>query len=28
MVLVYDDEINLSEKKDKVFACFESIKIA
>ncbi len=28
MLIVYDDEINLSEKKDKVFACFENIKIA
>lgn len=28
MLIVYDDEINLSKKKDKVFACFESIKIA
>lgn len=28
MLIVYDDEINLAEKKDKVFSCFESIKIA
>ena len=27
MLIVYDDEINLAEKKDKVFACFEGIKI-
>jgi integrase len=27
MLIVYDDEVNLSEKKDKVFACFKSIKI-
>lgn len=28
MLIVYDDEINLAEKKDKVFACFEGIKVA
>lgn len=28
MLIVYDDEINLSEKKEEVFACFEGIKIA
>jgi len=28
MLIVYDDEINLAEKKDKVFSCFENIKIA
>ncbi|MEA1965386.1 MAG: tyrosine-type recombinase/integrase, partial [Candidatus Aerophobetes bacterium] len=28
MLIVYDDEINLSEKKDKVFSCFKKIKIA
>ena len=27
MLIVYDDEINLSEKKEEVFACFERIKI-
>jgi len=27
MLIVYDDEINLAEKKDKVFACFESISV-
>lgn len=27
MLIVYDDEINLAEKKDKVFACFEGIKL-
>lgn len=27
MLIVYDDEINLSEKKDKVFNCFKGIKI-
>jgi len=28
MLIVYDDEINLSEKKDKVFSCFKEIKVA
>jgi len=28
MLIVYDDEVNLAEKKDKVFACFEDIKVA
>ncbi len=28
MLIVYDDEINLAEKKDKVFACFEDIEIS
>ena len=28
MLIVYDDEINLAEKKDKVFACFEEIKVS
>jgi len=28
MLIVYDDEINLAEKKDKVFSCFNEIKIA
>lgn len=28
MLIVYDDEVNLAEKKDEVFACFEGIKIA
>lgn len=28
MLIVYDDEINLREKKDKVFSCFEGIKVS
>jgi len=26
MLIVYDDEINLAEKKDKVFNCFKGYK--
>ena len=28
MLIVYDDEVNLLEKKDKVFSCFSGIKVA
>jgi len=28
MLIIYDDEVNPAEKKDKIFACFERIKIA
>jgi len=28
MLIIYDDEVNLSGKKDKVFACFNEIKVA
>ncbi len=28
MLIVYDDEINLSEKKEEVFACFEGVSVS
>ncbi len=28
MIIVYDDEVNLAEKKDKVFDCFETVKVS
>jgi hypothetical protein len=28
MLIVYDDEVDLAQKKNKVFNCFKSIKIA
>ncbi|MBA7532967.1 Tyrosine recombinase XerC [subsurface metagenome] len=28
MLIVYDDEVNLAKKKDKVFACFEGLNVA
>ena len=28
MLIVYDDEVNLAEKKDKVFSCFSQVKVA
>lgn len=28
MLVVYDDKINLAEKKDRVFACFEEIEVS
>ncbi len=28
MLIVYDDEIDLAEKKDRVFACFEEIEVS
>jgi len=27
MLIVYDDEVNLAEKKDKVFSCFSQVKV-
>lgn len=28
MLIVYDDEVNLAEKKDKIFACFEGVSVS
>gem|GEM_PF-4743028 len=28
MIIVYDDEVNLAEKKDEVFACFETVRVS
>jgi len=28
MLIVYDDEVNLAAKKDKVFACFEGVSVS
>jgi len=28
MIIVSDDKVNLAEKKDKVFACFETVRVS